>query len=159
MYMQKTFHDLKNYPWHIIQGSKFLSLVVMKCKGCDLPELYGDCRYTMCNSYHAISEISSTLSTIHDNISSQVAEMRRQGYGQWINSSIIHDNSSLLHEKCHPESFHGDIKYHMIPNIISSRVVVSGSQLLLLYLSQNSSHMACKSLSRHCMWWRKHLPK
>jgi hypothetical protein len=34
---------------------------------------------------------------------------------------IIHDNiCSLIHMKCHPESHHGDIKYHMTPNIVFS---------------------------------------
>ena len=34
----------------------------------------------------------------------------RVGIGQWMNSSIIHDNIySLIHETCHPKSFHNDI--------------------------------------------------
>jgi hypothetical protein len=54
------------------------------------------------------------ISIIHDNISQQVADKRRKGSGQWMNSSIIHDNiCSLIHRNCHPYCFHIDIKYHM----------------------------------------------
>ena len=39
-------------------------------------------------------------------------------FGRWVNSSIIHDNmSSLIHNKCHPKSYHSDIEYHMPLNI------------------------------------------
>jgi hypothetical protein len=39
--------------------------------------------------------------------------------GQWMNSSIIHDNTcSLIHKKCHPKSCHSDIKYHVTLHII-----------------------------------------
>ena len=40
---------------------------------------------------------------------------------QWffIQISLIHDNiCSLIRKKCHPKSYHGDIKYHMTLNII-----------------------------------------
>ena len=48
---------------------------------------------------------------------------RRQGFGQWMNSSIIHDDiCSLIHIKCHPRSYYSDIKYHMTLNIIFSVV-------------------------------------
>jgi len=51
---------------------------------------------------------------IHDNNSSQVLDKRRQGFGQWMNSSIIHANiCSLILMKCYPKSYHSDIKYHM----------------------------------------------
>ena len=40
-----------------------------------------------------------------------------------MNSSIIHDNIySLIHKKCHPDSYHSDIIYHMTLNIIFSVV-------------------------------------
>jgi hypothetical protein len=49
-----------------------------------------------------------------------------QGFGQGMNlnlSSIIHDAiCSLIHHKCHPKSYHSDIKYHMTLNIILSVV-------------------------------------
>ena len=44
--------------------------------------------------------------------------------GQWMNSSIMHDNiCSLIHKKCHPKSCHSDIKYHMTLNIMYSVVL------------------------------------
>ena len=62
---------------------------------------------------------------IHDNLSSQVDD-KRSGFGQWMNSSILHDNiSSLTHKKCHPKSTRGDIKYHMKMNIVF--IVVYGT--------------------------------
>ena len=37
------------------------------------------------------------------------------------NPSIIHDVlCSLIHKKCHPKSYHNDIKWHMTLNIIFS---------------------------------------
>jgi hypothetical protein len=46
-----------------------------------------------------------------------------RGLGQSMNSSIIHKNNCpLIHKKCHPKSYHSDIKYHMTPNIIFSVV-------------------------------------
>ena len=39
------------------------------------------------------------ISIIHDNISSQDADKRRWGFGQWMNSSIIRDIiCSLVHK-------------------------------------------------------------
>ena len=62
---------------------------------------------------------SIQMSIIHDNISSQVTDKRKQGFDQWMNSSIIHNYiSSLIHNKCHMKSYHSDIKYHMTLNII-----------------------------------------
>ena len=54
---------------------------------------------------------------ICDNISSQVAHKRRQGFGQWMNSYF-----SLTHKQCHLKSYHSDIKYHMtlISYLVSS---------------------------------------
>ena len=58
--------------------------------------------------------IFNQISIIHDYISSQVVDKRRQGFGQWMNPSIIHDNiCKLIHKKCHLKSYHSDIKYHM----------------------------------------------
>ena len=59
---------------------------------------------------------------MHDNISSQVADKRREGFGQWMKSFNIHDNISSLIHKCHPKSYHSNIKYHTTRNIIFSVV-------------------------------------
>ena len=54
------------------------------------------------------------ISVIHDNISSQVVDKRRDGFGQHMNTSITHDNiCEVIHKKCHPKSYHSNIKYHM----------------------------------------------
>ena len=43
-----------------------------------------------------------------------------------MNSSITHDSvCSLIQKKCHPNSYHGDIKYHMTLNIIFSVVLAA----------------------------------
>ena len=66
------------------------------------------------------------ISIIQDNMSSQVVDRRRYGFGQWMNSSIIHENiCSLIHKMCHPKSYHSDIKYHMIINNIFSSLLRS----------------------------------
>ena len=63
------------------------------------------------------------ISTFHMSISSQVADERMWGCGQWMNSSIIYDNiCKLIHKNCHPNSYHSDIKYHMTLNFIFSVV-------------------------------------
>ena len=65
--------------------------------------------------------------SFHDNISWQTVDMRRQGFGQWMNSSIVHDIiCKFIHKKCHLKSYHSDIKYHMTLNIKFS-VVFFGS--------------------------------
>jgi hypothetical protein len=77
-----------------------------------------------CNYCHLPSDFFIQLSIIHDNLSSQVVDKRRYGSSQWMNSSIIHDNiCSLIHKKCHPESYHSVTKYHMTLNIIFSVVL------------------------------------
>jgi hypothetical protein len=44
-------------------------------------------------------------------------DRERYGFGQWMNTFIIHDNiCSLIHKKRHPKSYHNDIKYHMTLN-------------------------------------------
>ena len=54
----------------------------------------------------------------------QVDDKIRQGFGQWMNSSIIHDNiCSLICERFHPKSYQSDIKYHMTLNIIFSVLI------------------------------------
>ena len=51
------------------------------------------------------------ISTIHGNISSRIADKGRDGLGQWMNWSIIHDNIRSLVHKCHLKSYHSDLKY------------------------------------------------
>ena len=51
--------------------------------------------------------------------------LTREGsvFGQWLNSSTIHNNiGSLIHKKCHPKIYHSDTDYHMTLNIIFSVV-------------------------------------
>ena len=83
-----------------------------------LVENLGDYSFTMLQLRSLIKWSLIQISIIADNISSQVVDKRWQGFGQWMNSSIIHDNiCSLMHKKCHPES---DIKHHMTRIIIFS---------------------------------------
>ena len=69
-----------------------------------------------------------------------------KGFGQQMNSSIIHDSiRSLIHKKYHhPKSYHSDVKYHMTLNIIF-RVSFYGlfkeSSLLLDPYPNSSSFM------------------
>ncbi len=59
------------------------------------------------------------VSIIHDNISSQDVNKRRHGFNKWMNSFIIHDISCpLIHQKCHPRSYHSDTTYFMRLNAI-----------------------------------------
>ena len=52
-------------------------------------------------------------------ISSRVADKRSQGFGQWMNSSIIHDNiCPPIHRKCHPKGYHSDMIYNIALNFI-----------------------------------------
>ena len=78
-----------------------------------------------CCNYHYLpsgfsSKFQSSIVTIfHHNF----ADKRRSGFGQWMNSSIIHDNiRSHVHKKYHPKSCHADIEYHMTLSIIFSVV-------------------------------------
>ena len=59
------------------------------------------------------------ISIIHDNIPSQVADKRRNYFGQWMNSSIIHDSiCKFIYKRCHPKSYYSEIKYDMTLEII-----------------------------------------
>ena len=59
-----------------------------------------------------------------------------------MNSSIIHDNiCSFIHNKCHPNSYYSDNKYHMTLNIIFS-IVVSSSWSRSLELVQVVSNLS-----------------
>ena len=59
--------------------------------------------------------------------------LTREGrvFGQWMNSSIIHDSMcSLMHKRCHPKGYHRDIRYHVtlttIFSVASSQSSVGG---------------------------------
>ena len=58
------------------------------------------------------------------NISSQVVVKREGRFGQWMNSSIIHDNTcSLILKKCHPKRHHSDLNYHMTLTMVPSVLI------------------------------------
>ena len=83
----------------------------------------GDYRFTVLQLLSLTKWCFIQISITHDAISSQVADKRRQGFGQWMNSSIIRDcNCKLLHRKCHPKSCHIDIEFRMTLNIMFSVV-------------------------------------
>jgi hypothetical protein len=74
------------------------TLFVIPCR------LFGDNRFTWSQLLSIIKCFFIQMLIIRDNISSQVADMRRWGFGQWMNSSIIHDNiCKLIHKKFHPK--------------------------------------------------------
>jgi hypothetical protein len=78
----------------------------------------GDYRFIVLQNLSLPEWLSIQISIIHDNILPQVVDKRRQGFGQWMNSSIIHDSvCSHIHKKCHPKSYHNHIEYHMTFNI------------------------------------------
>ena len=71
------------------------------------------------------------ISIIHDNISSQMSEKKRQGFGHRMKSSIIHSNAcSLIHKRCHSKRYHSDIKYHMTLNSKGGLNCVLGARWL-----------------------------
>ena len=77
-----------------------------------------DYRFTMLQLQPLIKWYLIQISIIRDNLSSQVVDKRRHGFDQRMNSSIIHDIiCSLLHKRCHPNSYHSDVTYHMILDI------------------------------------------
>ena len=79
-------------------------------------------------------------SIIHDNLSSQVGDKRRYGFGQWMNLSNVHDNiCSLIHKQCHPKSYQSNINYHMTLNIISSVDISTCLECLLTRLASHPS--------------------
>ena len=83
-----------------------------------------------CNYHHLPNDSLIQILIIHDNISSQVVEKRRWGFGQWMNSSITHDNlCQLIHKKCHPKSYHSDMKCHMTLDIVFRVVLRDGTDL------------------------------
>ena len=58
---------------------------------------------------HISSEFQSSMTIFHHKL---LTKKRRQGIGQWMNSSIT-PICSLDLQKCHPKSCHSDIKGHM----------------------------------------------
>ena len=82
------------------------------------------------------------ITIIHVNISSQVGDNRRLGFGQRMNSSTIHDNiCSHIYKKYHLKSYHKDIKYHMTVNI-KFRCSYGEVDGYLLPLSSEQTEMA-----------------
>ena len=83
----------------------------------------GDYRFTVLQLLSLMKWSFIQISIIHDNISSQVSEQEKIGFGRLINSSIVHANiCSLICKKCHPNSYHSDIIYHMTLIIVFSVV-------------------------------------
>jgi hypothetical protein len=88
-----------------------------------LKKIWGDYRYTMLRVLSLTKWFFIQIEIIHDNISSQVVDKRRYGFGKWMNSSVIHNNiCSLSHKKCHPKNYSSGIKYHVTLNNIYSVV-------------------------------------
>ena len=70
---------------------------------------------------------------------------------QWMNSSIIHDNvCKLIHKKCHPKSYHSDIIYHMILNIIFG---VLHMQIPLAKVAKNINKLTFNILKQKFLNW------
>ena len=77
-----------------------------------------------CNYCHLPSHFPSKLQSFTIVFHHKLVTRERQGIGQWMNSSIIHDNiCSLIHKLCHPKSYHGDTKCHMTLDIIFNVVI------------------------------------
>ena len=55
-----------------------------------------------------------------------------------MNSSIIHDTiCKLIHKKCHPKSYHSDIKYHMTLLLLFNLKVQTNSSINHLIKTMN----------------------
>ena len=73
-------------------------------------------------------------------------------FWQWMHSSTIHDNiCKFIHKKCHPKSYHSDIKYHMTLNMIFSVATFifskPGSPTNLLSITKD------RVLDHHWFFW------
>ena len=55
-----------------------------------------DYRLTVLQLFSLTKHFSIQISIIHDNSSSQVVDIKRWGFGQQMNSTIIHDNICSL---------------------------------------------------------------
>ena len=86
---------------------------------------------------------------IHDNISSQVADKRGWGFGQWMNSSTIHDSICSLIQKCHPKRYQGHIKYHTTLYISYNSVVGTCEFNPIIF----SLHLGWFVLIHTRKWW------
>ena len=93
--------------------------------------LYWGGRFLGTTGWHPSNELQRVISQINLVIlicmllligvvgASQVANKKRWGFGEWITSSIIHGNIwSLIHKKCHPKTYHSNIKHQIAPYII-----------------------------------------
>ena len=70
-----------------------------------------------CNDHHLQSDFPSKFQSSMTIFITKLLTREGRYFGQWMNSSIIHDNiRSFIHKNCHPESYHSDIKYHMTLN-------------------------------------------
>ena len=71
-----------------------------------------------------------------------------------MNSSIVHDNiCSLIHEKCHPKSYHVDIKYHMTLNIIFSVISMHTEEYNITELVENDNVDKKKCIATRSSEW------
>ena len=60
--------------------------------------------------------------------------------GQWVHSSISHDNiCSLIHKKCHPKSYYSDRIYCMTLNIMFSVVSMHTKEYDVTQLVRNDN--------------------
>ena len=70
-----------------------------------------------------------------------------------MDSSTIHDNiCSLVHKKCHPKSYHSNIKYHITLNIIFSVVII----FVTIVCGEVSSSQTWSRAIREKIWNWKH---
>ena len=105
------------------------TLFVIPCK------FYGDNRFTM------LQLLSLTKRFFYPNLNHPWQYFIRSwsqekiGFGQWMNSSIIHDNiCSLSQKKYHPKNNHTEIQYHITLNIIFSVLLIHSLTWSLLIL-------------------------
>ena len=74
-----------------------------------------------CNYYHLPSNYSFNFGSSMTTFPSQVVDNINQGFGQWMTSSIIHDNiHKLSHKKCHPKvqrPVYDDLAYDEGPHL------------------------------------------
>ena len=93
---------------------------VIPCK------FFGDNRFIVLQILSLSKWFFIQFSIIHDNISLQVVDKRRERFGQWMNSSIIETHIfSLIHKKCHLKSYHSETQYYMTLNTIFNAVIGS----------------------------------
>ena len=84
-----------------------------------------------CNYCHLPGDLSSkfqsSMTIFHHKLLAREGRVLANGWAH--PSSIIHDNiCSVIHKKCHPKSYHSDIKCHMTLNITFSVAISCSSQ-------------------------------